>query len=75
MEVEVEVDLNKGTVDFILLKGSSAWEYERRAWRQRSDILTPHREFVPYFEVYNKKDSMKWGLKWYAWKYEYICTH
>ena len=77
MEVEVEVDLDKGTVDFIFLKGSSDQGHERQSRRQCSDILTqPHREFVPYFEMCSNKDSIRWELKWwYAWKYEYICIH
>ena len=64
MEVEVEVDLDKGTVGFAFLKGSSDWEHERQFRQQKSDILTqPHREFVPYFEMHNKKDSIRWNLK------------
>jgi hypothetical protein len=62
--MEVEVDLDKGTVDFIFLKGSSNWGYERQFRQQYSDILTqPHREFVPYFEMHTNKDSIRWSLK------------
>jgi hypothetical protein len=64
MGVEVEVNLDKGTVDFIFLKGSSSSKYERQFRRQCSDILTqPHREFVPYFEMLHNRDSIRWELK------------
>ena len=40
MEVEVEVDLDNGTVGFGFHKGTSKKDYKRQFRQQYSDILT-----------------------------------
>lgn len=59
MEVEVVVELRKGTVTFSLRQGTSVYKFQ-----QCSDILTqPDRIFVPYFEMVNTGDRISWTIK------------
>ena len=59
--MEVEAELEKGNVTFIVGKGSSTKKYQ-----QKSDILDQnHRQFVPYFEMHDSGDSVCWNIKYY----------
>ena len=38
-----------------------------RSYRIRTPLLAqPRRQFVPYYTLYNKGDSVSWELKWYS---------
>ena len=59
MQVRMKVELEKGVVTFTLKKGSQTQEFQ-----QLSDILTQkNREFVPYFEMCNCQDSVRWHIE------------
>ena len=54
-ELRVEVDLNRGMATFTLAG---------RKFTQYSDILCQHdREFVPYFQMWSKGDSVRWNIE------------
>ena len=55
-ELRVKVKLNKGKATFTTAG---------QQFRVHSNILCQsHREFVPYFEMYHKGDSVKWRIEW-----------
>jgi hypothetical protein len=58
MKIRVEVNLQKGSVCFLLIKGPQEEHFE-----QKSDILSQtNREFVPCIEMYYPEDSIRWHI-------------